>query len=110
MDPLELQEPKDLLESLGAREKSETLERKVLLVLLVSQENLAYPESKEGMESLEPQDPKGHREKKETLDPMDHLAQQVLMANMVTGDPLDQRVRKESLAIKVVLDQGGHPE
>ena len=80
----------------------EILERRVHQGLLASLEKPVFQVPKVG------QEPKDHREIRVTQDQTDHRDLLVLMENMASVAPLDQKVKKESLAARVVQEPEDH--
>ena len=108
MNYLELQQNKVLLEYLVARERLEILERRVHQGLLVSPGKPVFLVPREGMVDQELQDQKDLREIRVTQDQTGHRDLLVLMENMASVAPLDQKVKKESLAARVVQEPEDH--
>ena len=108
LDPLELQENKAFLEYPVARERLEILERRVHQGLLVSLGKPVFLVPRVGMVDQELQDQKDLREIRVTQDQTGHRDLLVLMENMASVAPLDQKVKKESLAAKVVQEPEDH--
>ena len=107
-DHPELQENKVFLEYLVARERLEILERRVHQGLLVSLGKPVFLVPREGMVDQELQDQKDLREIRVTQDQTGHRDLLVLMENMASVAPLDQKVKKESLAARVVQEPEDH--
>jgi len=107
-DHPELQENKVFLEYLVARERLEILERRVHQGLLVSLGKPVFLVPRVGMVDQELQDQKDLREIRVTQDQTGHRDLLVLMENMASVAPLDQKVKKESLAARVVQEPEDH--
>ena len=107
-DHPELQENKVFLEYLVARERLEILERRVHQGLLVSPGKPVFLVPRVGMVDQELQDQKDLREIRVTQDQTGHRDLLVLMESMASVAPLDQKVKKESLAARVVQEQEDH--
>lgn len=108
LDHPELQENKVFLEYLAARERLEILERRVHQGLLVSPGKPVFLVPRVGMVDQELQDQKDLREIRVTQDQTDHRDLLVLMENMASVAPSDQKVKKESLAARVVQEPEDH--
>ena len=108
LDHLELQENKAFLEYPVARARLEILERRVHQGQLVSLGRLVYLVPRVATEGQELQDQRDLREIRVTQDPMGHQDLLVLMENMVSVALLDQKVKKESPAVKEVQELEDH--
>lgn len=107
-DHPELQENKVFLEYLVARERLGILERRVHQGLLVSLGKPVFLVPRVVMVDQELQDQKDLREIRVTQDQTGHRDLLVLMENMASVAPLDQKVKKESLAARVVQEPEDH--
>lgn len=105
LDPLELQENKVFLEYLVARGRLEILERRVPQDLLDNLVKLACLELRVAMGDQELLDLRDHKAIRVTQDPMDRQDRLVSMESTVSVDLLDQKVRRENLAVRVALVQ-----
>lgn len=105
LDPLELQENKVFLEYLVARGRLEILERRVPQDLLDNLVKLACLELRVAMGDQELLDLRDHKAIRVTQDPMGRQDRLVSMESTVSVDLLDQKVRRENLAVRVALVQ-----
>ena len=105
LDHPELQENKVFLEYLVARERLEILERRVPQDLLDNLVKLACLELRVAMGDQELLDLRDHKAIRVTQDPMGRQDHLVSMESMVSVDLLDQKVRRENLAVRVALVQ-----
>ena len=104
-DHPELQENKVFLEYLVAKGRLEILERRVPQDLLDNLVKLACLELRVAMGDQELLDLRDHKAIRVTQDPMGRQDHLVSMESMVSVDLLDQKVRRENLAVRVALVQ-----